>query len=120
LTIPALEVISSKTTCMAKIRIIHTPSGFAPERIRDQWKGIEIPLADNPIPAGKVALRIGTENQDGYQVKGTEAVKALREAGKNEAADFWEDYKTGNFTFKKEVCELIISNGSGTGMSVVV
>lgn len=92
---------------MTKIKIIDVPPGFAPEHIRKQWVGIEIPLAQNPIPEGKEVARIGNDNAGGYQVKGVDAVKALKEAGKDEAADFWEDYSSGNFKFKKEVCEVI-------------
>jgi hypothetical protein len=92
---------------MAKIKIIDTPPGFAPEEIREQWLGIEIPLAENPIPADKVVARIGGQNAGGYQVKGTDAVEALKDAEKFEAAEFWKPYASGNFTFKQEVCELI-------------
>lgn len=92
---------------MAKIKIIDVPPGFAPEHIRKQWVGIEIPLTQNPIPEGKEVARIGNDNTGGYQVNGVDAVKALREADKNEAADFWEDYSSGKFKFKKEVCEVI-------------
>ncbi len=92
---------------MAKIKITHVPPGFAPEKIRKQWLNIEIPLAENPIPDGKEVVRIGNDNVGGYQVKGVDAVKALKEAGKDEAANFWKDFSSGNFTFKKDVCELI-------------
>lgn len=92
---------------MAKIKITQIPPGFAPENIRKQWVGIEIPLAEQPIPEGKEGARIGNENIGGYQVAGIEAVRALRKAGKDEAADFWEDYSGGMFTFKKDVCEFI-------------
>jgi hypothetical protein len=92
---------------MAKIKIVSTPPGFAPESIRKQWIDVEIPLAENPIPKEKVAMKIGGENEGGYQVKGTDAVKALKDAGKDQAAEFWEPYSSGNFTFKKEVCEFI-------------
>ncbi len=92
---------------MTKIKIIEVPPGFAPENIRKQWVGIEIPLTENPIPEGQEAFKIGNQNSDGYQVKGVDAVQALLDSGKKEAANFWEMYKTGNFKFKKEVCELI-------------
>ena len=92
---------------MTKIKIISTPPGFAPEEIREQWLNVEIPLAQNPIPEGKEVARIGNDNAGGYQVKGSDAVQALRDAGKDQAADFWQAYASGNFKFKKEVCELI-------------
>ncbi len=92
---------------MPKIKIIDIPPGFAPEEIRKQWLNVEIPLAQNPILEGKEIARIGSDNAGGYQVKGVDAVQSLRDAGKNEAANFWEKYSSGNFKFKKEVCELI-------------
>ena len=92
---------------MTKIKIIEVPPGFAPEYIRKEWVGIEIPLAENYITKEKETLRIGNENADGYQVKGEDAVKALSEAGKAETALFWLPYASGNFMFKKNVCELI-------------
>ena len=91
---------------MAKIRIIGIPPGFAPKEIREQWVGIEIPLT-NPIPKGKESFCVGNSNKDGYQVKGTDAVEALINAKKTEAVNFWRPYSTGNFVFKKEICELI-------------
>ena len=90
-----------------KIKITSVPPGFAPESIREQWVEIEIPLAENPISDENVAMKIGNQNQNGYQVKGVVAVQALRDAGKDQAAEFWLPYSSGNFTFKKEVCELI-------------
>jgi hypothetical protein len=99
--------IRKKLLLMKKLKIVQIPPGFAPEHIRKQWIGVEIPLAENPIPEGKEALRIGNDNAGGYQVKGTDAVKALRDAGKIEAADFWENYSSGMFKFKKEVCEVV-------------
>lgn len=92
---------------MAKIKIIEVPPGFASEYIRKQWVGIEIPLAKKPIPEGKETFQIGNQNADGYQVKGTDAVQALLNAGKQDAANFWKMYESGNFKFKKEVCELV-------------
>ncbi len=92
---------------MKKIKIIAVPPGFAPEGIRGQWLDIEIPLAENPIPKERVAMKIGDGNEGGYQVKGKDAVQALIDAKRTEAAEFWKPYSSGNFTFKKEVCELI-------------
>lgn len=92
---------------MTKIKIIEVPPGFAPEEIRKQWVGVEIPLAENPIPEGRESFQIGNQNQGGYQVRGVDAVKALLDSEKKEAANFWRPYSIGNFKFKKEVCELI-------------
>ncbi len=92
---------------MNKIKIIDTPPGFAPEEIRKQWIGVIIPLSENPIPEDKVVIRIGNQNRGGYKVRGSEAVSALKEAGKHEAAEFWQPYSGGEFEFKKKFCKLI-------------
>lgn len=92
---------------MAKIKIIEVPPGFVPEHIRKQWIGVEIPLTENPIPEGQETFQVGNQNSGGYQVKGVDAVKALLDSDKQEAANFWIPYSSGNFKFKKEVCELI-------------
>ncbi|MEI7689159.1 MAG: hypothetical protein WCI91_03160 [Candidatus Nomurabacteria bacterium] len=92
---------------MARIKIVEVPPGFAPKHIREQWVGVEIPLVENPTPEGKESFQIGNQNSGGYQVDGVEAVRSLIADGKLEAANFWLPYATGNFKFKKEVCELI-------------
>ncbi len=93
---------------MNKIKIILTPPGFAPEEIRKQWIGIEIPIMgiENPKTAGN--LRTGTENLGGYEVSPKEAVEALKKAGKADAVKFWTPYTNAEkFVFNKDVCEVI-------------
>ncbi len=94
---------------MPDIRIIAAPpSSVAPPHIREQWVGVVLPLADPEKPPGRFSLRIGTANGDGYVVETRVAVEALRIAGKEEAADFWEaiaDTLGDRLIFKKEVCE---------------
>ena len=92
---------------MPSIRIKKTPLGFAPERIRSQWVGVEIPLVTEAElqrnPPSR--MRIGNENADGYLVLRAEAINALRRA---EAAIFWEKLSLGVYLqFKKDVCEVI-------------
>lgn len=95
---------------MSKIRIVEIQPGFAPEVIRAQWVGMVVRLAtekelkDNPPSQ----IGIGNENTDGYFVLGSDAIAALKAAGKYEAAYFWEDYITGKYLrFLKKACELI-------------
>jgi hypothetical protein len=97
---------------LASIRIVKTPPGFAPEEIRSQWVGVEIPLATseelakNPLSG---SIRIGNQNTDGYVVLTENAVAALEVAGKGAAVDYWEKILVfGRYLqFKKDVCELI-------------
>ncbi len=91
---------------MKKMKIIAIPPGFAPEEIRKQWLGIEIPLLgkdDQPT-----SLRIGNGNSGGYTVQTQDAIDALRASDKNEAAEFWEQFNLGSqLVFKTECCEII-------------
>ena len=92
-----------------KIRIIQTPPGIiAPEKIRKQWVGVELPVAA-PKDSDEEHW-VGTENTGGYLVNTKDAIKALRQAGKTEAADFWEEMKhqTGEqLRFGSEFCAVI-------------
>lgn len=93
----------------AKIRITQTPPGSAPNHIRDDWVGVEIPLAKDP--AGEEdGFWSGTENSGGHMVNMVDAIEALRAAGKEEAAEYWEDVRQASgfqLRFLTECCELI-------------
>ena len=95
---------------MKKIKIVAVPPGFAPEEIRKEWVGVELPLAtkkeldQDPMLQG----RIGNQNVNGYVVLTSKAIVALRAAGKKKGADFWDSLGMGKYLeFKKEVCEVI-------------
>ncbi len=96
-----------------KIRITGTPPGFAPEEIRAQWVGVEIPIDGAAVNEslsmpGKWS---GSENSDGYTVATEDAIAALKQAGKDEAAAFWQEVRNlgSVLRFKKDVCELLPS-----------
>lgn len=95
-----------------KIRIIAVPSsGFAPEEIRKEWVGVEIPVNREEI--NRLLLEpgmwSGNTNDPGRAVLAKDAIRALRDAGKNKAADFWEKIPGRVYKFPEEVCELIES-----------
>jgi hypothetical protein len=95
---------------VAKIKIIATPPGFAPANIREQWLGIEIPLPTPEEIAGNPPSRsgIGNANSDGHLVLMAAAIDALRQAGKEEAAEFWELLPLGTYLqFRQSVCEIV-------------
>lgn len=91
---------------MKTIKIIKTPPGQAPEHIRDQWVGVEI-LTQNEKDDG-TGLRDGVENIGGYKVSPTDAINALKKAGKKEAADYWwKEHNLGaiSLIFRSDCCE---------------
>lgn len=90
---------------MPAIEIIAIPPGFAPEHIRQKWIGVHIPLAEQVVV--EVACRIGRANEGGYEVTARQAIAALRAAGREEAANYWETYAAGNLVFKKEACRIV-------------
>jgi hypothetical protein len=94
----------------SKIRIIKTPPGFAPEEIGNQWVGIEIPLAtDSEIEANPPSgLGIGNSHMGGFQVLVEEAIAALVEAHKFQAATYWSSVvPAGYLVFRQECCLLL-------------
>ncbi len=87
-----------------KIKIISTPPGSEPERIRKQWVGIIIPT----IGIKGKHTRTDIENLGGFIVSPMEAIKALIKEKRDEAVIFWTPYcNRQSLVFKKEVCEKI-------------
>ncbi|HMJ44521.1 MAG TPA: hypothetical protein VK522_19835 [Pseudolabrys sp.] len=112
-----------------RIRIVSTPPGEAPQWVREQWVGCELPLAHGP--AAETFLTVGVlkghsrwrhlwevfrgraEKVDGYFVNVATAVSLL-EAKSPEAAAWWMArtpslLKNGNFVFHIEACALLDS-----------
>ena len=97
-----------------RIRIIDTPPGQAPEWVRKEWVGVELPVeekAPGPEEGIQYGIRGGKpENLGGYFVLTPDAISLLRKKSP-EAARWWEinvdlDSVT-RFVFKREVCEII-------------
>lgn len=94
------------------IRIIKTPPGRAPERIRQMWIGIVLPSQGREADPTSGEFRIGDENRGGYVVTGRDALRELREYN-HEAFVWW--FGTfphlgldGKLVFATDVCEEII------------
>ena len=78
---------------------METPPGEAPERLREEWVGVQMPLSprvvylDHPKThaEGMRSGRAMTEtNIDFVLVSVENALQALREHGKDDAADEWQ------------------------------
>lgn len=94
---------------MKKIKIIGTPSGAAPLEIREQWVEVELPLSPQDNPRFSEFLPEGSDHRGGYVVEVDDAVRALRDAGKPEAALFWLDrVDTGPLIFGMKFCERVV------------
>jgi len=95
-----------------KVRIVLMPPGFAPEEIRQQWVGVEIPLIDQDEAD---ALQDNpnwdaSEQYGGSIVSTSDAIAALREAGREEAAQYWEEVQKNigiKLRFGAEYCEIL-------------
>ncbi len=93
---------------MAKVEIIATPPGQAPDWVRDAWVGLSLPVDPNPVGPRQIGVLGGkAENLGGYHVHTQEALKILAE--KNEAAaQWWLDHlpiMPPWLVFSKSVCK---------------
>lgn len=96
---------------MSSIRIVSTPPGQAPEWVRKEWVGVEIPVVEQPVKGIQVGVRGGKpQNKGGYEVNTADAIEALRKKSP-EAAKWWEDNvplaSISHLVFAKDVCEPI-------------
>lgn len=95
---------------MTRIKILITPASFAPRHIRRDWVGIVLPLATeeelSSNPVSVMALR--KQNVGQFIVLLSKAVYALRQAGRDTAADYWEAQIKGEYiVFHEKVCERV-------------
>lgn len=119
-----------------KIRITSVPAGDAPLAIREQWVGVEIPVygvEDHGIavmpfgedglagvitgPQRSVVSGLPVDPDDnphlaGFRVETEVAIAALREAGKKEAADWWQQCFENHpdsdiLVFGQQFCEIV-------------
>jgi len=94
---------------MMKIRITAIPPGFAPEEIRAQWVGMEIPYVPGKYDLLCGGIWSGDEQAGGYVVSTDEAIRLLLGLGKIGAAEYWKAVlsRSGDvLRFGKEYCEV--------------
>jgi hypothetical protein len=94
---------------MKSLKIITIPSGFAPEHIRTQWIGVTMPLPANEKLEEILSQPVARQCRGECFVLYEEATIALRAAGKNEAAKFYESQSFGKrlFWFRNEICQVL-------------
>lgn len=81
------------------------PAGHAPVHIKEQWLDLPLPVRRSNL--GGLATRYYDllsgdykDNESPVSIAGVEAVHALAEAGRDAAAEYWEPYQLGLFTFR--------------------
>lgn len=79
---------------MAKVKIITVPPGGAPFAVRREWIGLELPLIEDDLEPGVFRSVTGGKPDPrsfgGFPVKTEDAIKALRDNNREDAADWWE------------------------------
>jgi len=106
----SLEVLTDRYGPVEmEFTIKQTPKGGAPEDIKEQWIGVSLPLREanlaELIEGGQtryldLLTNYMKDNEQPVGIVGLEAVHALREAERDEAANFWAPYAAGLFVFR--------------------
>jgi len=92
------------------IRIISRPPGGAPDKIRDQWIGLVLPIEQETdvLLADVLTYKLVPSHRGGYEVLWD---SAMNELGKHspEARKWWEENVSGFSTlvFSRDCCELL-------------
>lgn len=100
---------------VAEFTITQRPESGAPEHIKQEWIGLTL-----PVRAGKLACMDARprdyfddlrgeliENTEPVTIFGPEAVQALKDADKLEAAKYWSIHEDQDFIFKASEGELV-------------
>lgn len=95
------------------IRITSTPPGQAPEWVRKEWVGVEIPVKTQQVGLAMGALggEPEAENLAGYHVNAVQAVSILAQKSPDAAEWWWSNVfdvlLPESLLFARRVCELI-------------
>ena len=79
------------------IRIVQMPEGQAPDEIKMQWIGLELPChpfegyPDQCMDEGVLDHNPVERNERGFSVPQDKAIEALEAAGRTDAARWWRD-----------------------------
>ncbi|HSX48807.1 MAG TPA: hypothetical protein VLE44_00945 [Candidatus Saccharimonadales bacterium] len=95
-----------------RIRIVDTPPGQAPEWVRKEWIGLELPVEDVDLEGGfSIGIKGGKpENLGGYPIRTEDAISALKEKSPK-AANWWINNVpldlVPRLVFKRDVCKVV-------------
>ncbi|MBT6690706.1 hypothetical protein HOB10_00015 [Candidatus Parcubacteria bacterium] len=100
---------------MPNIKIISMPAGQAPEWVRQEWVGLELPIMEATAPPGEQIGALGgtpsSQNLNGYSVD-TERAMAILSDKSPDAAQWWRDNvplrMMTALVFGKQFCEPVI------------
>lgn len=95
-----------------RIRVTSVPDGVGPRDIETTWIDLVLPIVSNanPMSPRTAAFPNGTRRGRDYEVAVWDAIRLLREAGRNEAADWWNFRLCRSdfiLVFDKEFCEVV-------------
>lgn len=89
------------------IRIVGELPGRLDAEMRRAWIGVEIKILTQENLSLPSTLDPHSQEQKAFVVNRADAVKSLREAGKHEAADYWDGLLVPRFLFPVSICEVI-------------
>lgn len=99
---------------MPNVRFTGVPPGQAPDWVRKEWVGVEVPIIEGPPEPGLLmGVRGGRPDPrslGGYHVSAVDAFAALR-VKSPEAAEWWDENFPAapgrELVFARDVCELV-------------
>jgi hypothetical protein len=96
-----------------RIEIVSTPSGEAPEWVREAWVGLQFRAEKSDPREDRIKKQYGKmNNAGGWKIKKTKAIRALSKKNK-EAAQWFKNkdnvplWRMSFFIFGTQFCEVI-------------
>ncbi len=96
---------------MTKIRIVASPPGQAPQWVRHEWVGLELPIVSEPGSGMQFGVMGGKpQNIAGFHVTQRDALEVL-EKKSSKAANWWRRNLppgfSGNLVFNRDICQVL-------------
>lgn len=92
-----------------QFKVLQIPEGEAPLAVREQWVGLTLPVVEVLGPRTGYGVLTGNEAtmENAVAVGLRDGVQALRDADKQEAADWWQRIPRGQLLFEESWGELL-------------